>query len=71
MKKRPANLAVLFIAFGFFMLCASYYMDNFTFGDSGYILALGWFSITTGMLILTALAILHAITKVADKLKKK
>lgn len=71
MKKRVANLAVLFIALGFFLLCASYYIDNFTYGEPGYILGLGWFSITTGMLILTVLAIIYAVQKAANKISGK
>ena len=71
MKKRLANLSVLFIALGFFLLFASYYIDNFTYGEAGYLLALGWFSITTGMLILTVLAVIHAVQKAADKISTK
>ena len=70
MFNKICRLGVLFIIIGFFMLCVSYVIDNFTYSQSEYILPLGWFSITTGMFILAVMGLVYAGIRICRRFKK-
>ena len=70
MNNKVSRLSVLFIVAGFFMLCVSYFIDNFTYSEPGYILALGWYAIITGMLILAVMMVLHILSMIYKRFKK-
>ena len=71
MRDKVSRLGVLFVVVGFFMLCASYIIDNFTLSESGYILALGWYSIITGMLVLAVMGIFYILNMLIRRFTRK
>ena len=71
MNNKVSRLGVLFVVVGFFMLCASYIIDNFTYSESGYILALGWYSIISGMLVLAVMGVLYILSMLIRRFTKK
>ncbi len=70
MNDKVSRLGVLFVVVGFFMLCVSYIIDNFTYSESGYILVLGWYVIITGMLILAVMGVLSILSMLYKRFKK-
>ena len=71
MNDKVSRLGVLFVVVGFFMLCASYIIDNFTYSESGYILALGWYAIISGMLVLAVMGIFYIINMLVKRFTRK
>ena len=70
MNDKVSRLGVLFIIVGFFMLCVSYVIDNFTYNESEYILPLGWYCIMTGMLILAVMGVFYILKMLYNRFKK-
>ncbi|MBO7430228.1 MAG: hypothetical protein J6U56_04350 [Spirochaetia bacterium] len=71
MNNKVSKLGVLFVVVGFFMLCASYIIDNFTYSESGYILALGWYSIISGMLVLAVTGTIYILKMLVKRFTRK
>ena len=71
MNDKVSRLGVLFVVVGFFMLCASYIIDNFTYSESGYILALGWYAIISGMLVLAVMGVFYILNMLAKRFFRK
>ncbi len=71
MNDKVSRLGILFIIVGFFMLCVSYVIDNFTYNESEYILPLGWYCIMTGMLILAIMGIFYILKMLVQRFTRK
>ena len=71
MGNKISRLGVLFIIVGFFMLCVSYVIDNFTYNESEYILPLGWYCIITGMLVLAVMGTLYILKMLVQRFTRK
>ncbi|MCQ2603441.1 MAG: hypothetical protein MJ215_00125 [Spirochaetia bacterium] len=65
-----SKLGVVFIASGFLLLVVAFIVQS-RGSEPVFLLSLGWFIITTGMIILALMGVLYAIKRVIGKFRKQ